>query len=157
MYPHHLCHIILITQDVFSLVQTTLVNKSAGLSSDLMCPVNDPHFATDSWMAWEAIASSWVLTLTWGVIENWHVISINIWGSRYWNAHHPQLMSGGFQGFHSDFHGNKLCTKDQCFFVDCFLEYQLINDMFINHEPSPRSHSLFLASLVSGHFLSSWE
>ena len=67
----------------------------------------------------------------WVVMENQHVISIKIWGSRYRNAHHPQLISDVMQGLYSDFHGNKLCTKNWSSYGRLLLIVPMINDMFI--------------------------
>ena len=63
-------------------------------------------------------------------MDNQYVISINISGSKYWDTHHPQLPSGGMQFFHSDLYDKKLYATDVSI-KDFFLEYQLINDMFI--------------------------
>ena len=98
---------------------TILVNKSAGLSSDLICSVYDSLIATDSCMA--MISNCITLFLKcwlsyWGVMDKQHVISINIQSPRYRNPHHPQCILDGMQGFHSDLHGNKLCAKHWSFY-----------------------------------------
>ena len=59
-------------------------------------------------------------------MDNQHVTSINTCWFRYCDKNHLQLILDGLQCVHSTFYGNKLVSM-----VECFFEYQLINDMFM--------------------------
>ena len=131
---------------------TTLVNKSSGLSSDLICPVNVSPIATDLRMAYMLLhytfLQCWVWL--WGGMDNKHVISINVWGPRYGNTHYPQIILDRLQGFYSNFHGSKLCTTYWCLYGRLFLRIP-VNKQHVHadHEHGPRSSSKFVASKIA--------
>ena len=111
-YPHHTCHITLMTQDgcfsfqwlpwLLNLLDTLVILYA--LSMVFWLPLT--HRGRDKQLHYMSL-KHWLWF--WGVMDNWHVISINTW-SFHQKGHHLQCTSDGAQGFHTDFHGHKLST-----------------------------------------------
>ena len=97
-YPHHICQTILMTQDV-SFLPSDHLHQSISL---IVFWSYMPFWWCSHChsLAYDMACNGIILLLQcwlyfWDVMDNWHVISIKVWGSRYRDAHCPQLMLDG--------------------------------------------------------------
>ena len=122
-YPHHICHTTLLTQDALSSAQWSLLlaNQLNGFPILFTLWISCCHRLVDSMIRNCIALLLKCLLWVWGIIDNWHVITVNIWGTRCWNTHHHQLLSDGTQYVHSNLHSYKLCAKYWCFTFRLFL------------------------------------